>query len=101
MLFLHGAGERGDNLDQVKKWGPPKRVGEKKDFPFVVISPQPGQGLVSFFKSRAVFNLSESQGDILCFLPGQEEIDNAVNILQSLAPEFVAISNISSSLQMI
>ena len=40
MLFLHGAGERGDNLDQVKKWGPPKRVGEKKDFPFVVISPQ-------------------------------------------------------------
>lgn len=40
MLFLHGAGERGDNLDKVKKWGPPKRVGSKKDFPFVVISPQ-------------------------------------------------------------
>ena len=33
MLFLHGAGERGSNLNQVKKWGPPKRVGEKKDFP--------------------------------------------------------------------
>lgn len=32
-------------------------------------------------------NMSESQGDILCFLPGQEEIDNAVNILLSLAPE--------------
>ena len=40
MLFLHGAGERGDNLNQVKKWGPPKRVSEKADFPFVVISPQ-------------------------------------------------------------
>ena len=40
MLFLHGAGERGSNLNQVKKWGPPKRVGSKKDFPFVVISPQ-------------------------------------------------------------
>lgn len=32
-------------------------------------------------------NMSEPQGDILCFLPGQEEIDNAVSILQSLAPE--------------
>lgn len=40
MLFLHGAGERGSNLNQVKKWGPPKRVVEEKDFPFVVISPQ-------------------------------------------------------------
>ena len=36
MLFLHGAGERGDNLDKVKKWGPPKLVGKRKDFPFVV-----------------------------------------------------------------
>ena len=40
MLFLHGAGERGSDLNQVKKWGPPKRVGEEKNFPFVVISPQ-------------------------------------------------------------
>src|SRR5262245_36086798 len=35
MLFLHGAGERGDNLDLVKKHGPPKLVDEKKDFPFI------------------------------------------------------------------
>ena len=40
MLFLHGAGERGDDLDVVKKWGPPRIVGERKDFPFVVVSPQ-------------------------------------------------------------
>ena len=40
MLFLHGAGERGDNLDLVKKHGPPKLVDEKKDFPFITISPQ-------------------------------------------------------------
>jgi predicted peptidase len=44
MLFLHGAGERGDNLAAVKKWGPPKLVGKKKDFPFVVISPQCRKG---------------------------------------------------------
>ena len=40
MLFLHGAGERGDNLDLVKKHGPPKIVDEKKDFPFITVSPQ-------------------------------------------------------------
>ena len=26
MLFLHGAGERGEDLELVKKWGPPKLV---------------------------------------------------------------------------
>jgi predicted peptidase len=48
ILFLHGAGERGDDLDLVKKHGPPKILGEKKDFPvafgaasrFIVVSPQ-------------------------------------------------------------
>ena len=40
MLFLHGAGERGDDLELVKKWGPPKIVAGRKDFPFVVASPQ-------------------------------------------------------------
>lgn len=32
-------------------------------------------------------NMSEQEGDILCFLPGQEEIDNCVNILNTLAPD--------------
>ena len=40
LLFLHGAGERGDNLDLVKKHGPPKLIAEGKDFPMVVVSPQ-------------------------------------------------------------
>ncbi|MBI1841096.1 MAG: prolyl oligopeptidase family serine peptidase [Verrucomicrobia bacterium] len=40
MLFLHGAGERGTNLDAVTIHGPPKLVKEGKDLPFVVISPQ-------------------------------------------------------------
>ena len=40
VLFLHGAGERGDNLDMVKKHGPPKLVAQGKEFPFVLISPQ-------------------------------------------------------------
>jgi predicted peptidase len=40
VLFLHGAGERGDDLELVKKHGPPKLIGEGKDFPFIVVSPQ-------------------------------------------------------------
>ncbi len=45
ILFLHGSGERGTVLDSVKKHGPPKIVEQKKDFPFIVVSPQcpPGQ----------------------------------------------------------
>jgi predicted peptidase len=40
MLFLHGAGERGSDLEKVKKHGPPKIVEKQKDFPFIVVSPQ-------------------------------------------------------------
>jgi predicted peptidase len=40
LVFLHGAGERGDDLELVKKHGPPKLIEEGKDLPFVVVSPQ-------------------------------------------------------------
>jgi len=40
MMFLHGAGERGSDLNLVKKHGPPKIVESRKDFPFIVVSPQ-------------------------------------------------------------
>lgn len=40
LLFLHGAGERGDNLDLVKKHGPPQRIEAGEQFPFIVVSPQ-------------------------------------------------------------
>ena len=39
IFFLHGAGERGDDLELVKKHGPPKLV-EEKDYPFIIVSPQ-------------------------------------------------------------
>lgn len=44
MLFLHGAGERGDNLAKVKIHGPPKLVAKGKKFPFIVVSPQCKKG---------------------------------------------------------
>jgi predicted peptidase len=40
ILFLHGAGERGDNLDAVKRHGPPKLIEKGKQFPFIIVSPQ-------------------------------------------------------------
>jgi predicted peptidase len=40
ILFLHGAGETGKDLKLVKKHGPPKVVEKKKDFSFIVVSPQ-------------------------------------------------------------
>ena len=40
MVFLHGAGERGHDLNLVKKHGPPKLVEAGKDFPFIIVSPQ-------------------------------------------------------------
>lgn len=40
MLFLHGAGERGDDVENVKKHGPPKLIEADKEFPCIVVSPQ-------------------------------------------------------------
>lgn len=41
MLFLHGAGERGDNqLELVQVHGPPKLIAQGRSFPCVVVSPQ-------------------------------------------------------------
>ena len=40
LLFLHGAGERGSDLQVVKKHGPPKLIEQGNSLPFIVISPQ-------------------------------------------------------------
>jgi len=40
ILFLHGIGERGDDLELVKIYGIPKIVERQPDFPFVAVSPQ-------------------------------------------------------------
>jgi predicted peptidase len=41
VVFLHGAGESGDDLNKVKVHGPPKLVEQRPaDFPFIVASPQ-------------------------------------------------------------
>ena len=40
VMFLHGSGERGTDIELVKKNGPPKLVSEGKKFPFILLSPQ-------------------------------------------------------------
>lgn len=40
LIFLHGSGERGDDLNKVKAHGPPKLIEAGKEFPFIVVSPQ-------------------------------------------------------------
>ena len=40
LLFLHGSGEKGNDLEKVKIHGPPKLIAAGQEFPFIVVSPQ-------------------------------------------------------------
>ena len=40
MFFLHGAGERGSNIELVKKHGPLKLINQNKNLPFIIAAPQ-------------------------------------------------------------
>jgi predicted peptidase len=40
LIFLHGSGERGSDLELVKKHGPAKQIEEGNSLPFIVASPQ-------------------------------------------------------------
>jgi len=40
ILFLHGGGERGNDIEHVRVQGLPKKLEHETDFPFIVVSPQ-------------------------------------------------------------
>ena len=40
ILFLHGSGERGTDVEVVRTVGLPKRIDSRPDFPCIVLSPQ-------------------------------------------------------------
>lgn len=46
VLFLHGAGERGEDLALVAQHGPPRLVREGRRFPFLLVAPQCPAGQV-------------------------------------------------------
>ena len=43
LLFLHGAGETGNDIEKVKIHGPAKLIEKGKKYPFIVVSPQTRQ----------------------------------------------------------
>lgn len=44
LVFLHGSGERGTELDKVKVHGPPMWAARGADYPLVLVSPQLEEG---------------------------------------------------------
>lgn len=40
VVFLHGAGERGSDLELIKKQGLVKQIAAGQDFPFILVAPQ-------------------------------------------------------------
>ena len=40
LIFLHGSGEAGTDLEKIKVHGPPKLIEQGKKFPFIIVSPQ-------------------------------------------------------------
>ncbi len=44
IFFLHGGSGRGDDLNLVGRYGPPAIAAKRRDFPFVVLSPQCPRG---------------------------------------------------------
>jgi predicted peptidase len=54
ILFLHGSGECGDNLELVKKYGLAKRLESWPECPFIVVSPQCPLGSVWLYQLDAL-----------------------------------------------
>ena len=60
ILYLHGAGDRDNNLDLVKRQGPPYEAEHQLEFPFIVVSPQlPSTEDVWAAYNRALIRLME------------------------------------------
>ncbi|MCC7208549.1 MAG: prolyl oligopeptidase family serine peptidase [Anaerolineae bacterium] len=64
ILFLHGTGERGADLERVKRTGLPARLAEWPDCPFVVLAPQCAEDSIWAFELDALHALLESVCDI-------------------------------------
>lgn len=63
VLFLHGAGERGNDIELVKRNGPPKLVEDGMDFPFILVSPQCPEGTRWNFQTLSLIALIDEIGN--------------------------------------
>ena len=59
LLFLHGGGESGGTLEDLKSNGPPKLLAEGKDFPFLILAPQ-NPHKRKWWNTRAVMQLLDT-----------------------------------------
>ncbi|SHH09539.1 carboxylesterase family protein [Flagellimonas flava] len=59
LLFLHGGGEAGGDLSELKENGPPKMLVEGKQFPFLVLAPQ-NPHKRKWWSTQAVIQLLDS-----------------------------------------
>ncbi len=57
IMFLHGAGERGSELEKLKKCPLPRIVENQKSFPFIVVSPQCPEGQFWTEETEVLINL--------------------------------------------
>lgn len=69
VVFLHGSGERGDDLSSVKRHGPPKRAMEGRGFPFILAAPQCPGG--RWWKADEVIALTRHLVETLEVDPGR------------------------------
>lgn len=61
MMFLHGVGECGDDVEKVKLLGPPRKIADGHKYPFIVVSPQsPERGWRPDFIYKLVENLKKN-----------------------------------------
>ena len=61
VLFLHGSGERGDDIEKVKIHGPPKLAAAGQDLPYVLVSPQCPTG--SRWNARGIGQACRCRGE--------------------------------------
>lgn len=40
LIYLHGGSHRGNDLEKLKEWGPPKLIAQGRQFNFIIVSPQ-------------------------------------------------------------
>ncbi len=59
LVFLHGGGESGGDLEALKTNGPPKMLAEGREFPFAILAPQ-NPNTKKWWNTRAIMALLES-----------------------------------------
>ncbi len=59
VIYLHGIGESGTDLEKVLRFGPPKIIAEGKDLPCIIISPQVPRGYFWFRESNWTLEILE------------------------------------------